>query len=131
MAMMAASKATMVFPDPTSPCSRRRMGEGFLHVGGDFFQHPLLRRRGMERQNLLDGIAHVFVQPESDAGLRFLLAAFQFESQLDEKQFFKDQPDVRGGARRLQVLQALAGIRPVDSPKRLAWRDERKMVAHR
>ena len=29
MAMMAASKATMVLPDPTSPCSRRRMGKGF------------------------------------------------------------------------------------------------------
>ncbi len=74
-------------------------GKRLLHVGGNLFQHTLLRRGGMKRQNFLNSGAHVFIQPKSNAGLRLLLAAFQFESQLNEKQFFEDQPDVRRRAR--------------------------------
>ena len=36
-------------------------GKRFLHVGGDFLQHPLLRRRGMKWKNLLDGGAGTVV----------------------------------------------------------------------
>ncbi len=74
-------------------------GIRLLHVIGDLFQHPLLRRRGMKGQNLLDRLARVVIQAKGDAGLRFLLSAFEFQPQLDEEQFFKDQPNVRGRAR--------------------------------
>ena len=103
-------------------------GKRLLHVGGDFLQHPLLRRRGMERKDLLDGFAHAVVQAERDSGLGFLLAAFELESQLQKEKFFKDQPHVRWGSRGLQILKALAGIGPVTCHSasrgaiRLRWR---------
>ena len=50
-------------------------GRRLFHVGGDFFEHALLRRRGMERQDLLDRFARPIVQGESNSGLRLLLAA--------------------------------------------------------
>ena len=60
------------------------------------------------------------VQLERDSGLRLLLAALQFQAQLDEEELFEDQPYVRRRARRLQVRKALAGIGPVNFPQRLA-----------
>ncbi len=92
-------------------------GRGLGHVGGNFFQHALLRRRGMKRQDALHGGAHAVVDLERDAGLRAHLAALQFESEFEEEQFFEDQPDVRGRARRLQVRQALANLGPVRLPE--------------
>ncbi len=90
-------------------------GKRFFHIGSDLFQHPLLRPRGMERKNFFYRGAHAIIQPERDAGLCLLLAAFQLESELDEKQFFENQADVRRSAGRLQVLQTFAGVGPVNS----------------
>ena len=69
------------------------------------------------------------VQAEGDSGLRFLLAAFEFETQFDKEKLLEDQADVRGGARGVQILQAFAGIRPVNLPQRLARRSEAEMAA--
>ena len=105
-------------------------GKRLFHVGRDFLEHALLRRRGMERQNLFDRLAGAIVQAERDSGLRLLLAAFELESQLEKEEFFEDQPDVGRGAGGLQVLKALAGIGPVDLPQRVLRRDQAQMVAH-
>ncbi len=105
-------------------------GGRLLHVGGNFLEHALLRRGGMEGQNLLDGFARPVVQLERDSGLRLLLAAFEFESQLQKEKFFKDQPDVRRGAGSLQVLKALAGIGPVDLAQGVPRRDQAQVLAH-
>ena len=105
-------------------------GEGLFHVGGDFLEHALLGRRGMEGQNLLDGLPHPIVQAERDSGLRLLLAALEFEPQFQKEEFFKDQPDMGRGARGLQVLEAFAGIGPVHLPQRLARRDQAQVAAH-
>ncbi len=105
-------------------------GMRLLHVIGNLFQHPLLRRRGMEWQNLLDRLPYPVVEPKSNSGLRLLLAALHFQPQLDEKQFLKDQPDMRGRARRLQIFEALSSLRPMNFPQRLARRNQRQPLAH-
>ena len=97
---------------------------------GDFFQHALLRGRGMKGQNFLDGLAHAVIQTKSDSGLRLLLAPLEFESKFGEEQFLEDQANVRGGARRLQSFEALSGFGPVNFPQSLAWRNQRQSLAH-
>src|SRR5271165_4627714 len=84
----------------------------------------------MKRKNLFYCLAHAVVQLKSDAGLRFLLAAFEFESQLDEKQFFKDQTDVRRRSRRLQGFEAFSSFGPMNFPQRLALRNQCQALAH-
>ena len=69
---------------------------------------------GWKRQDFLDRLAGAVIQLERDSGLRLLLAPFELESQFKEEEFFEDQADVGRGARCLQVLQALAGIGPMD-----------------
>ena len=105
-------------------------GIRLLHVVGDLFQDSLLRRRGMKGQNFLDRLPHPIVQAKRDSGLRLLLASLEFQSQLDKKQFFKDQPDVRRRARRLQIFEALASLGPVHFPQRLTRRKQRQTPAH-
>ena len=51
-------------------------GKRFFHVGSDFLQHSLLRARGMEGENLLDGCTYTIVQPERNTGLCLLFATF-------------------------------------------------------
>ena len=84
------------------------------HVVSDFFQHSFLSSRGMERENLLDRSADVFIQTKRDAGLRLLFATFEFKSQFDEKQLLENQADVSRRARGLQILQAFAWLGPVN-----------------
>src|SRR5579863_9374157 len=84
----------------------------------------------MEGKDLLDGGTNATVQLKADAGLRYLLASFQLEPQLDEKQFLENQPDVSRSARGLQVLQALAGLWPMHSPECFPRRDQIQAAAH-
>src|SRR5580700_5375030 len=84
----------------------------------------------MKGQNLLDRLSHSVVQSKSNAGLRLLLPALEFQPQFDEEQFFKDQTDVRGRARRLQIREALPGLRPMNFPQRLAGRNQRQTRAY-
>ena len=92
-------------------------GRGLGHVGGNFFEHALLRRGGMKRQDALHGSTYAVVDLERDAGLSAHLAALQFESEFEEEQFFEDQPNERGRTRRLQFRQALANLGPVRLPE--------------
>src|ERR1035438_2754703 len=92
-------------------------GSGLGHIVGNFFQHALLRRRRMERQNSLYGVAYAAANLESDPRLRAHLPALEFESQFEEEKFFEDEADVRRGARRLQIRQALTHLRPVGLPE--------------
>lgn len=57
-------------------------GERLFHVGRDFLKNTLLRRRGMKRQNLLDGLSNLAIQAERDAHLSFLLTPLKLKSQL-------------------------------------------------
>src|SRR6267154_2166208 len=67
------------------PLQQTPHGMGLLHVIGNFFQNPFLRRRGMERENLLDRLAHAVVQLKSDSGLSFLLLALEFETKFGKE----------------------------------------------
>ena len=89
----------------------------FGHVRGDFLQHALLRGRGMKRQDALHRGAHPVVDLEGDAGLRAHLAALELQPEFEKEELLEDEPDVRRRARRLQVGQALADLRPVRLPE--------------
>src|SRR5450432_4651499 len=84
----------------------------------------------MERQDFLDRVPDPGVQVERNSGLRLLLATFELESQLQEEEFFENQTYVSRGARRLQVLKALAGVGPVDLSQCVLRRDQAQVVAH-
>ena len=90
-----------------------------LHIGGDFLQHPLLRRGRMKWQYLLNRMPHAIVQLKRDSGLRLLLPPLEFEPQLDKEQFIENQPDMRRRPRRLQIAETLARLRPVHFPTKL------------
>ena len=85
----------------------------------------------MKRQDLLYRRAHAVVDLEGDAGLRAQLAPLQFQPELQKEQLFEDQPDVRRGARLLQVHQALADLGPVRLPEGLAPLDQPHAPANR
>ncbi len=53
----------------------------------------------MEGENFLDGFPGTIVEAKGNAGLCFLLAALQLQSQLDEKEFFEDETEMSRGAR--------------------------------
>ena len=99
-------------------------GERLLHVGGNFLEHPFLRRGGVEGQNFLDCHAHRIIEMEGDAGMSFLLAALQFEAELHEEQFLENKSQVRRSAGRPQGLQTFARVGPVDLVQGLARRDK-------
>ncbi len=62
---------------------------------------------------------------------RFLLAAFEFEAELDEEKLLKNQADVRRSAKSLKILQALSRFRPVNFPQSLARRNQAEMLPYR
>ena len=89
-----------------------------LHVIDNLFQHALLRRRRMKRQNLLHCRARLVVDREAHARLRPHLAPFQLQAKFEKKQFLKDQTKQRWSPRRLQLRQALAHHGPMRLPER-------------
>ena len=91
----------MVLPEPTSPCSRRRIGLRRAHVGDNLAQRALLRGGGMEGQHLADRLAHLVGGRKGDAGAFAHAAALEFQAQLEKEQLFKDQAAVRRRGRTL------------------------------
>ena len=63
----SASSATIVLPEPTSPCTSRFIGCGALHVVGDLAQHALLRLGQAEGQDLLHRLARAVGDLEGGA----------------------------------------------------------------
>ena len=64
------------------------------HIGSDFAEHTLLRVGWMERKDTFDGISYRIIQAKGDSRLCLLLSPLQFQTKLNKKQFFEDQPDV-------------------------------------
>jgi hypothetical protein len=58
---------------------------GLQHVLGNLFQHSLLRRRGMERQDFFQCFAHTLVHLKRNSRLRAHAAALQFQPKFQEK----------------------------------------------
>src|ERR1035437_1698359 len=71
----------------------------------------------MERQNSFYGTAYALANLESDPRLGVHLPALEFQTEFEEEKFFEDETNVRRGARRLQIRQALTDLRPVGLPE--------------
>ena len=85
---------------------------------------------GWKGRIFLDGGARAIIQLKSNPGLRLLFATFQLEAQFHEKQFLENEANVGRGAGRLQILNAFAGIGPVNLLQSLARRNQAQMAAH-
>ena len=85
----------------------------------------------MKRQYFLNRLSNAIVQLKGDSGLRFLLPPFEFQPELDEKQFIEDHSYMGWRARRLQIGKAFTRIGPVHLPQSFARRHQTQMLAHR
>ena len=107
MTMVAASSATMVFPLPTSPSSRRCIGNGPFEVGGNFTEHTFLRGRWFKREDALQRVTNSWfpdLHGDPSAAIFRLLA--QRDAELIEKEFFEYQTNVRGAPKAVQQFKA-------------------------
>ncbi len=108
------------------------MGDGWRHVVGNFLQHALLRRGGMEGQDAFQRRAHAVARsrrrcPACARSLR----RFSSSPSSRKNSSSKISADVRRGARRLQRGKALAGIGPVRLPEGLGARNQPDAPANR
>ena len=83
------------------------------HVTRDLAQHALLRAGRLERQHGLDPLAHAIVQIEGDADLLPRFPAPRQQAAFQPEEFFEDQPELRGRAKRIQQPQIGVGRREV------------------
>ena len=127
-----ASSATIVLPDPTSPCSSRFIGCGTLHVLADVLQRLPLSGRQVKWQHgahhLADPVVHL--DGESLAlGIRF--ATPQQQAHLKPKELLEDQAALRRCAERIELVQRSIGRRKVRGLERLAPAGHPQRLAHR
>ena len=98
-------------------------GARLAHVGHNLAQAALLRRRGMKRQYLADGLAHFVRGRERNAHPVPHPPPLQFQPQFEKKQLFENQPAMGGRPRRLQLRHGRAFSREVHrAQRRLAIR---------
>src|SRR5215470_2982912 len=74
----------------------------------------------MKGQNAFDRLPDLIAKLKRYAGLGLLFATLKFEPEFDEEQFLEDDADVGGRAKRLQILHALAFVRPMHSAEGFA-----------
>src|SRR5438874_277056 len=84
----------------------------------------------MKRQDAFDRLPNLLSELKCNASLRLLLATLQFKAQLDKEQLLENHANVGRSSKSLQVVHALAFIRPVHSAERFARRDEVKTLAN-
>ena len=118
MTVAAASNATTVLPEPTSPCSRRSMRCGLGEIGDDVGDRARLRRRERVGQRLDQLLAQV-----PGAGCRAAGRAPQMRAHQGERQLTGEQL-VIGEPRPGQPLGRHVGRlgRPVQGAQRLGER---------
>ena len=123
-ASVAASAATSVLPQPTSPCTRRSIGLAQLQVRSTSLEHPLLRPGRPKRQR---GEQSRFERAGAGAaaspGRRCTRRAQQLERELMREQFLEREPPLgrvppidqqihrRVRRRPMHVVQGLAQAR--------------------
>ena len=119
------SSATIVLPEPTSPCTSRFIGCGEPQVVGDLAQDAPLRAGERERQDALDGLAsgvrHLECLP---LALRAHAAAAPGEAELEQQQLLQDQPHVAGRAEAVERVEAVVVAGQVHAPQRLGAADD-------
>ena len=88
----AASSATTVLPEPTSPCSSRNMRCGQREVGDDVVDRLLLRMGQRIGQRLEDARAQAAFAGRAAAGLPAHMRAHQRQRELAGEQFVVGEP---------------------------------------
>src|SRR5579863_1285805 len=76
-----------------------------LHILSDFAEYPLLRAGRLERQHGFDFLSHALVQFEGNAGLQSRFRTLEREPALQPKEFFEDEPPVRGSPKSVEHPQ--------------------------
>ena len=100
--MTTASKATIVFPLPTSPCIKPIHRIERFHIVHDFFQDALLRRCRMKWQNRFHLLANSIRRFEAHSLERCALEPPQRKDQFQKEELFENQPAM---IRRLPPIQ--------------------------
>ena len=105
IATSAAISATIVLPDPTSPCSSRFIGCGRFMSVDDLADHLLLIAGELERQHAPGRFADVVGDDDRPwLALRVGLPPPQHETDLEEEELLEDQPALRRRAEPVQLL---------------------------
>ena len=94
------------------------MGLGWRMSVDDLAERALLRGGGMEGQNLANGLAHLVVGGEADAGAFAHAAALELEAEFEKEELFEDEAPVRGCGRALQLRERCAFGRKMNFAQR-------------
>ena len=104
-------------PGPHIALQKTIHGPRRTHVVHHLFQHPLLRRRGMERQNAANRGAGAVLGLKLDSLYGLGLAPSQRKARAHVEEFLEDQPHLRGCAEVAQLFEGLAGVREMGLAK--------------
>ena len=115
-----ASRATIVLPEPTSPCTRRFMGCGDCMSSAisrsTRFWAPVRRKGRMRFTASRVAVGDLERRSPLRARLAALLRSGQAE--LEEEELLEDQPQVRGAAGGVEERHVVVLARDVDAAQR-------------
>ncbi len=123
IACSAASAATIVLPEPTSPCSRRCIGVARLQIVADLAPDALLRARQLERHAIEQRARQRASARQHGRAARRSRLAMRLERQLLREQFVELEARPCGMRARVERLlrergQAAAAARAGSAPRR-------------
>src|SRR3990172_1265595 len=105
MARMAASKATMVFPEPTSPCSSRFMGTGCSMSSAISLSTRFCAAVGWKGRIFLMASRAASLTGKEMPGVCRALLGGRRHPELEEEKLFVDEPLLRGGAEGFERVE--------------------------
>ena len=118
MATSMACNATMVLPEPTSPCSSRRMGLGSRMSATISPSARFCAAVGWKGSTSRMASRTLSLVAKRDAAALFHAPALQLEAQLQKEQLFKDEPAMGRSRAALQLGERRAFRRKVDFAQR-------------
>ena len=131
IASSAASSATIVLPEPTSPCSSRFIGCGFCMVLDDVLQRLALAAREVKREHASQRLANSIVHLDREAlALGIALPPSQQQADLKAKEFLQDQSTLCRRPEAVEKRERLVGLREVRRDERSAAIREPQCGAH-
>ncbi len=124
IAASAASAATTVFPEPTSPCTRRSIGAAFARSRFDLRDHALLCARQRIRQLLAQCLAQPRIAFQRRRAMAAQLLAQALQAQVLRKQFLERESLLRRMRAHREQRDVGVGRRTMHGQKRFAQRAE-------
>ena len=129
-ARRAASAATTVLPEPTSPCTSRIIGMRAFEVGRDFEPDPGLRAGEPERQARESPVDEVRTSRQRPRTIEFRRLPQQPQAHLVRQQFLERKATLRRVAALLEQLQVRVGWRAVHVAQRCVEARQVEGVQH-